>query len=89
MVDEDYFCLHMSHPDDFCASTIGTIMGHPPTINPCHTTGCDPDPGSFGMVDEMYFVFHMSHPGLFLRAESIGTSSWAIRRQSTHVTQRA
>jgi hypothetical protein len=39
MFDETIFVFHMSHPDDFCAPQPSrTIMGHPPTINPCHTT---------------------------------------------------
>jgi hypothetical protein len=62
----------MSHPDDFCAPQPSrTIMGHPPTINPCHTTGRESIGVPFGMVDETIFVFHMSHPDEFLRAATI------------------
>jgi hypothetical protein len=40
-------------------------MGHPPTINPCHTTVHESIGVPFGMVDETIFVFHMSHPDDF------------------------
>jgi hypothetical protein len=63
MVDRTIFVFHMSHPDDFCAPQPSrTIMGHPPTTNPCPTTVHESIGVQLGMVEGTIFVSHMIYP---------------------------
>jgi hypothetical protein len=86
-----FFVFHMvAHPDpDFCAPQPSrTIMGHPPISTPCHTTGRESDWVPFGMFEWDYFCLSYEPVRMIFARRNHRAPSWAIRRQSTHVTQR-
>jgi hypothetical protein len=72
-------------PDDFCApQPSAAIMGHPPTTNPCPTTGRESIGVPLGMLKETIFLSMTITMGEFCPPQPSRTESWAIRTTITH-----